>query len=135
MIFRITYSCKIILYYNPRNPCLNILYKLIMMTYLCSNCCWRIFLYKIVTVSLSYTVTIFLTFELLIQSFHKLFFHGVYSGKSSLLESNITLRINNKISGNSPDIEAGHQKTPLFICHTEMLTMNVGNNILPSAIG
>lgn len=51
MIFRITYSCKIILYYNPRNPCLNILYKLIMMTYLCSNCCWRIFLYKIVTLS------------------------------------------------------------------------------------
>ncbi|RGS62233.1 hypothetical protein DW075_10885 [Bacteroides xylanisolvens] len=51
LIFRITYSCKIILYYNPRNPCLNILYKLIMMTYLYSNCCWRIFLYKIVTLS------------------------------------------------------------------------------------
>ena len=55
-----------------------------------------------------FLLDLFFTFELFIQSFHEFFFHGVYSGKSSLFEGDITLRINNKISGNSSDIEVGH---------------------------
>ena len=67
--------------------------------------------------------------------FQQLFLHLGYTGEADRLVLDIARSVDNQVSGYTIDAESLAQVFPLFSGEVEMLAMNVGNHILPSALG